>query len=91
MTNPDLPGVLADHLAAMAPQRLILRGVDENRPEPLPDGRGVSVGHVRYVEVCVVVERQLVRTRFDGVTLAHAVEMARRAGHDVVERQGNLT
>ncbi|MEW5848522.1 MAG: hypothetical protein AB2A00_06890 [Myxococcota bacterium] len=80
---------LTTYLQGLKPQRLILRAVDEVRPQ----GREgpVVVGRVTYVEVVTVVDGARVVRRFEGVLMDDAKAAATGAGHTVLERSGNIT
>jgi hypothetical protein len=86
----DLPRLQA-YLRALPPQRLVLRSVSEFRPEPLTETTGISITRRVYVEVVTVQDGNRVSFTFDNVTGPVAAAAARSCGHDVVERNGNLT
>ena len=87
MAEPEQ--TIQGYLQALAAQKLVLRAVDEKRPQTT--GNGMTVVRLKYVEVVTVENRARVAKIFHGVTMDEARAHAKACGHTVVERSGNIT
>ena len=77
------------YLQSLRVQKLVLRSVDEKRPQVA--GAGMTVVRLKYVEVVTVEGGARVAQTFHGVTMDEARTSAKAWGHTVVERSGNIT